>query len=297
MRCAPLRRLLITLCFLAGAPPANAEPKPELPSPPQIQEEIWGLPFELPTLAYVVRPVGNGRFPLVVMNHGVSLDAKARSFFPLVEFRDAAVWFARQGYMVVAPVGPGYGGGGFDVPERGIFGPFFSHVGPCDKPNFRGAGLAVATIDSWIIDYMIAQKVVQPEKVIVVGQSAGGWGAIALSSQNPASVRAIIIFAAGRGGHLGGKPNNNCAPDKLVEATGEFGKTSRIPMLWLYSENDTYFGPPLVERMHDAFTAAGGDAEFHMLPPVGNEGHFLIQNIDVKPPWTLLITDFLQRHP
>jgi dienelactone hydrolase len=297
MRCAPLRRLLITLCFLAGAPPANAEPKPELPSPPQIQEEIWGLPFELPTLAYVVRPVGNGRFPLVVMNHGVSLDAKARSFFPLVEFRDAAVWFARQGYMVVAPVGPGYGGGGFDVPERGIFGPFFSHVGPCDKPNFRGAGLAVATIDSWIIDYMIAQKVVQPEKVIVVGQSAGGWGAIALSSQNPASVRAIIIFAAGRGGHLGGKPNNNCAPDKLVEATGEFGKTSRIPMLWLYSENDTYFGPPLVERMHDAFTAAGGDAEFHMLPPVGNEGHFLIQNIDVKPPWTLLIADFLQRHP
>jgi dienelactone hydrolase len=297
MRCAPLRRLLITLCFLAGAPPANAEPKPELPSPPQIQEEIWGLPFELPTLAYVVRPVGNGPFPLVVMNHGVSLGAKARSFFPLVEFRDAAVWFARQGYMVVAPVGPGYGGGGFDVPERGIFGPFFSHVGPCDKPNFRGAGLAVATIDSWIIDYMNARKVVQPEKVIVVGQSAGGWGAIALSSQNPASVRAIIIFAAGRGGHLGGKPNNNCAPDKLVEATGEFGKTSRIPMLWLYSENDTYFGPPLVERMHDAFTAAGGDAEFHMLPPVGNEGHFLIQNIDVKPPWTLLITDFLQRHP
>jgi dienelactone hydrolase len=297
MRCAPLRRLLITLCFLAGAPPANAEPKPELPSPPQIQEEIWGLPFELPTLAYVVRPVGNGPFPLVVMNHGVSLGAKARSFFPLVEFRDAAVWFARQGYMVVAPVGPGYGGGGFDVPERGIFGPFFSHVGPCDKPNFRGAGLAVATIDSWIIDYMNARKVVQPEKVIVVGQSAGGWGAIALSSQNPASVRAIIIFAAGRGGHLGGKPNNNCAPDKLVEATGEFGKTSRIPMLWLYSENDTYFGPPLVERMHDAFTAAGGDAEFHMLPPVGNEGHFLIQNIDVKPPWTPLITDFLQRHP
>ena len=104
MRCAPLRRLLITLCFLAGAPPANAEPKPELPSPPQIQEEIWGLPFELPTLAYVVRPVGNGPFPLVVMNHGVSLGAKARSFFPLVEFRDAAVWFARQGYMVVAPV-------------------------------------------------------------------------------------------------------------------------------------------------------------------------------------------------
>ena len=80
-----------------------------------MQEEVWGLPVELPTFAYVVHTVGNGPFPLVVMNHGVSLDAKQRSFFPLVEFRGAAFWFARQGYMVVAPVAPGYGGGGFDV--------------------------------------------------------------------------------------------------------------------------------------------------------------------------------------
>lgn len=293
MRSAILQSLLMTLLVLAGASSGTAEPA----SPPQLQEEVWGLPYDLPTLAYVVHPVGNGPFPLVVMNHGVSLDAKARSMFPLVEFRNAAFWFARQGYMVVAPVGPGYGGGGFDVPERGLFGPFFSHVGPCEKPNFRGVGLAIATLDSWIIDYMIARKAVQPDKVLVVGQSAGGWGAIALSSQNPPPVRAIIVFAAGRGGRVGGKPNNNCAPDKLVEATGAFGQTSRTPMLWLYSENDTYFGPELAKRMHEAFTTAGGDAEFHMLGPVGDDGHFLIHSADATPQWTSLILDFLQRHP
>jgi dienelactone hydrolase len=293
MRDAILRRLLIASLLLIGARCAAAEPTP----PPQLQEEVWALPLELPTLAYVVHPVGDGSFPLVVMNHGVSLNAKERSFFPLVEFRDAAFWFARQGFMVVAPVGPGYGGGGFDVPERGLFGPFFSHVGPCENPNFRGAGLAIATLDGWIIDYMIANKAVRPEKVVVVGQSAGGWGAIALSSKNPSSVRAIITFAAGRGGRVGGKPNNNCAPDKLVEATAELGKTSRIPMLWLYSENDTYFGPELAKRMHEAFTAAGGDAEYHMLPAVGGDGHFLIHSTDAMPLWTSLVVDFLQRHP
>jgi dienelactone hydrolase len=293
MRSAPLRTLLMTLFLFAGTLSAKAE----LSSPPQLQEEVWGLPFELPTLAYVVHPVGNGPFPLAVMNHGVSLNPKERSFFPLVEFRNAAFWFARQGYMVVAPVGPGYGGGGFDVPERGLYGPFFSSVGPCDKPNFRGAGLAIAKLDGWIIDYFIAQKAVQPNKVIVVGQSAGGWGAIALSSQNPASVRAIITFAAGRGGRVGGKPNNNCAPDELVEATAGFGKTSHIPMLWLYSENDTYFGPELTKRMHEAFTAAGGDAEYHMLPAVGGDGHFLIHAVDAMPLWTPLVDDFLKRHP
>lgn len=298
MGSALLRTLLVASLLLVGARflgarSADAEPSP----PPPLQEEVWGLPFELPTLAYVVHPIGNGPFPLVVMNHGVSLNAKERSFFPLVEFRDAAFWFARQGYMVVAPVGPGYGGGGFDVPERGLFGPFFSHVGPCEKPNFRGAGLAIATLDGWIIDYMITRKEVQPGKVIVVGQSAGGWGAIALSSQNPSSVRAIITFAAGRGGRVGGKPNNNCAPDELVEATAAFGKTSRIPMLWLYSENDTYFGPALTKRMHEAFTGAGGDAEYHMLPAVGGDGHFLIHSVDAMPQWTSLVLDFLQRHP
>lgn len=293
MRIAFARTWLIISLLLAGATAVEAQQS----TAPQLHEEIWGLPLELPTLAYVVHPVGDGPFPLIVMNHGVSLNAKERRFFPLVEFRGAAFWFARQGYMVVAPVGPGYGGGGIDVPERGLFGQFFSDVGPCDKPNFRGVGLATALLDNWIIDYMIARNVVEPGNVIVVGQSAGGWGAIALSSQNSASVRAIITFAAGRGGHVDGKPNNNCAPDKLVEATAAFGSTSRIPMLWLYSENDTYFGPELTKRMHEAFTAAGGDAEYHMLPAVAGDGHFLIHSEDAMPQWTPLVLDFLRRHP
>lgn len=83
----------------------------------------------------------------------------------------------------------------------------------------------------------------------MVGQSAGGWAAMALSSVNPPQVKAVIIFAAGRGGRVGGKPNNNCAPDRLVEATADFGRTSRVPMLWIYIENDTFFGPELSKRM------------------------------------------------
>jgi hypothetical protein len=48
-------------------------------------------------------PSATERFRFAVMNHGVSLNAHERSFFPLVEFRDAAMWFARRGYLVVAP--------------------------------------------------------------------------------------------------------------------------------------------------------------------------------------------------
>ena len=31
------------------------------------------------------------------------MDPRERSFFPLIEFRDAAFWFARRGYLVVSP--------------------------------------------------------------------------------------------------------------------------------------------------------------------------------------------------
>jgi dienelactone hydrolase len=260
-----------------------------------IQEEIWALPLPIPMFAYVVRPVGDGLFPLAIMNHGVSLNPRDRSLFPLVEFRDAAVWFARRGYFVVAPVGSGYGASATDVPERGIYGPFFSKVGKCSNPNFRDPGLAVAQVDLWIIDFLASENRTLPNDVLVVGQSAGGWAAIALSSLNPPPIKAIITFAAGRGGRVDGKPNNNCAPDRLVEATGEFGRTSRVPMLWIYIENDTFFGPALSKRMHEAFTAAGGRAEYHLLPPFADEGHFLVGSASSISMWSPLVEGFLDR--
>jgi dienelactone hydrolase len=289
-----LRSLIAALLFLLPGliTPSCAD---DQAASRRIQEEIWALPLPLPMFAYVVRPVGDGPFPLAVMNHGVSMTPTGRSFFPLVEFRDAAKWFAQRGYLVVAPVGSGYGAAAIDIPEHGLYGPFFSKVGKCSNPNFRAPGLAVAQVDLWIIDYMTAEKRIVPKDVIVVGQSAGGWASIALSSLNPPQVKAIITFAAGRGGRVDGKPNNNCAPDKLVEATGEFGYTSRVPMLWIYIENDTFFGPALSKRMHEAFTTAGGNAEYHLVPPFGSDGHFFVGSPDAIPIWSPIVSKFLDQ--
>ena len=284
--------LLVAVVLAAPNPCRSADNRTLLP----IQEEVWALPLIQPTVAYVVHPVGHGPFPLAVMNHGVSLNARERGFFPLVEFRDAAMWFARRGYLVVAPTGPGYGAMALEAPELGLFPVFYSKIGACENPNFRDAGMAAALLDKWIIDYMTGQKYAVPDSAIVIGQSAGGWGAIALSSQNLPSVKAIITFAAGRGGRVGGKPNNNCAPDKLVEATAAFGQSARTPMLWIYVENDTFFGPDLSRRMHAAYTGAGGSAEYHLLPPFGSDGHFFIDSPDAIPQWSPLVSQFLDEH-
>ena len=111
----PLSSIVISLILpslvLAG-------PETERPPAPQVHEELWAIPSSpMPMLAYLIRPIGDGPFPLVVMNHGVSLDAKERSYFPVIEFRDAALWFARRGYVVVAPVRPGYGATAIEIPR------------------------------------------------------------------------------------------------------------------------------------------------------------------------------------
>ena len=166
---------------------------------------------------------------------------------------------------------------------------------PEDRKFWEQEGEAIAKINLWIIEYMTRLKRIVPDSAIVIGQSAGGWGSIALASVNPPSVKAVITFAAGRGGRVDGKPNNNCAPDKLVEATAAFGSTSRVPMLWMYIENDTYFGPELSKRMHAAFTAAGGKAEYHLFPPHGGDGHFFVDTADAVQIWSPVVSAFLDK--
>src|SRR5689334_8116392 len=213
-----LKRLLVLLILLTSLPTLNhSAAVDDVAASPKIQEEIWALPFPLPVLAFVVRPVGDGPFPLVIMNHGIALGLQERSMFPAIEYRAAAQWFAKQGNFVISPVR--YGASSLDDKDQGLYGSVFAHVGSCENPNFRGPGLAIATLNEWVIDYMSKKKIIQPGKVVVVGQSGGGWGSIALASLNPSSVQAVVTFAAGRGGRVDGKPNNNCAPDKLVAAT------------------------------------------------------------------------------
>lgn len=264
---------------------------------PRLDERLLVLPLPIPVLAYVVRPLVDAPLPLVVMNHGETLDPRERSFYPTVEFRDAAFWFARRGHLVVVPIRPGFGSSAIDLPDQGVFSTYFGTVGKCTDASFRTAGIAIARLNQWVIDYVVGQKLASGSGTIVVGQSGGGWGALAFSSLNPSGVRAVITFEAGRGGRVEGKPNNNCNPEKLIEAAREFGSSARVPTLSIYTENDTYFGPALSGKLLEAYNAAGGQGEYHLVPPFGNEGHFLIDDPKAIPIWSPIVSRFLEAHP
>jgi dienelactone hydrolase len=284
------------LASVWAASVALAGPIASIPGPVDAQgsvgrRQLWRVPSNDPDVLMfttVFRPAGNGPFPLVVMNHGTTQNPLQRHYFPLLEFEAAALWFVGQGFVVAAPQRPGHG-------ETG--GVYLEDQGKCSADEFLAAGKAGAANIQKTIDYFRTQSFVRPDQVIVVGQSAGAWDTLAFVAGDPSGIRAAIEFEGGRGGHYEGRPNNNCRPDQLIEAAGILGRTSRIPTLWLYTENDTFFGPKLSGEMFKAWKAAGGNGEYHLFPPFKEEGHLLVDYPQGVAIWSPVVKQFLASHP
>jgi hypothetical protein len=64
-------------------------------------------------------------------------------------------------------------------------------------------------------------------------------------------------------------------------------------MLWVYTDNDHFFPPPLPEKFHRAFTEGGGKAKFIKAGPIGKDGHHLFTSLAGIPVWTPLVDAFL----
>lgn len=250
------------------------------------------IPFAaagVPMHATFYRPAGAGPFRLAVINHGSNeADATARIAMPMPTFPVLTQWLLAHGYAVLVPERPGHGITG---------GPYLEDQGACDQPDYVTSGKRTADAIAAAIAYaMHTEGASLRGKAVVIGNSAGGWGALALAARNPADVGSVINFAGGRGGHDRGRAFHNCSPDRLVAAAGTFGRTARVPTLWLYAENDSYFPPDLSRRMAAAFAAGGGKVDYRLLPPVGREGHALIEAPLSVAPWPPIVARFLARN-
>jgi dienelactone hydrolase len=237
--------------------------------------------------ASLCRPASPGPARLVVIAHGSPPNASARPRMTLTPCESEAVrWFTGRGYAVALFMRRGYGGTG---------GSWAEGAGPCARADYVHAGLETARDIAAAIDAATARPGVRPDGVVVLGQSAGGWGAVAYDSQPHPKAAAFISMAGGRGGHVDGEPNENCRPDALAAAAGQFGARATTPMLWVYAANDSFFAPPIAAAMHDSFTAAGGQAEFHAVGPYGSDGHRLFFGPGGSAVWGPIVAAYLTR--
>jgi dienelactone hydrolase len=233
------------------------------------REQQWLVPSPDPDIAahaILFRPPGDGPFRLAVIAHASVQNVLRRAQMPQPEYRALAAWLVARGFAVLVPERPGHGATG---------GKYLEDQGGCDEADYSHSGHATAGEISAALNYLRGQSFIKPDGAIIVGHSAGGWGALALAGADTPGVAAIIAFAPGRGGHANDFPNQVCAPHTLISAAAEFGKGARVPVTWLVAANDSYFAPELSRKLADAFRAGSARVDFHVLAASGSEGHWL----------------------
>lgn len=250
--------LALGLSALAAIPAFAQETILRIPTPGTIDGMV----------TRVCRPPNVARAPLVVIAHGSPANPAQRAGAqPWRCTSEAARFFLARGYVVAFPLRRGYG-------ETG--GAWAEEFGSCGDADFVRGGRGTAADLATAIEHMHREPYVRPGRTLVIGHSAGGFGAMALAANVPSGVLGLVNVAGGRGGRPGSAATEStCSPERLVSAASTFGGGARVPMLWIYARNDSFFSPGLAARLHAAYTAAGGRARLVMAPPFGADGHRL----------------------
>ena len=193
--------------------------------------------------------------PLLVLNHGRAPGAPERLALGRAQFSAPSKWFAQRGFVVAVPTRIGYGVTG---------GPDVEYTGSCQQKNYSPGYAASAAETLAVIDYLRGWKEVAKDRTVVAGILFGGTTAITIAAMNLPGVQATINFAGGGGGDPKSHLEKPYGQPKLKQLFTEYGKTAHTPTLWIYAENDRYFGPRLPKVWFDAFKAAGGYGQFVM---------------------------------
>ncbi len=277
------RSLRLLLLALLVASPSLAQAQAE----PPLTRQFFRLPamFDGQVLALEameIRPRGPGPFPLAIIAHGTPAMPAQRQRYTVEQYGTVASELARHGFVAVAVMRRGFGASE---------GSFAETTGPCGQSRYAEAGLESARDLAETLRIMATQPYVDARRAIVVGQSAGGFAALALAAQVPPGLAAVINFAGGRGRY----PDRNavCEPEKLVAAMAQFGRATRVASLWIYAENDQSFPPDLARALHQAYRAGGAPAELAMQPPFRDDGHRLF--LEGVERWRPVLDRFLQR--
>jgi dienelactone hydrolase len=228
-------------------------------------EEVLSIPttwagFDTHLTATLYLPKGAGPHPLAVLNHGTA-GLSGRREYERERMPLQSQWFLERGFAVLIPMRRGHGSSTPPIAES---------YGFCLSPDYVASSGEGADDIASGIRWVAEHRPIDAQQILLVGQSSGGMASLGLASRGFPGVRGVVNFAGGKGAIM---PGVICRRERLVEAMRELGRTTRVPTLWIYSENDRTFEPELAQAMHQAFTESGGAAELWMAPPFLNNGH------------------------
>jgi len=219
---------------------------------------IAGHVFRLEGLL-VKRADATGPLPIALITHGKPANSQKMLDTHPKEYLGQARDMAKRGWLAAVVIRRGFGQSDGPMPAPTS----------CRSKSLVEHFSADADDLQATLDVLSQRPDADPRRVIALGVSDGGAAVLALAARNPLQLRGVVNIS-------GGLRFLDCPKEEeLVAAFKAFGTTSRVPSLWLYANNDSYFGPDLVQRMRNAFLDGGGDAKLVMFDPIGQDGHYL----------------------
>ncbi len=267
-----------------GSPPASASPAPAAAAPEPLDAELresvhrvevtvsdyYGRTETRPVVITVFRPPGEGRRPLLILNHGRAVDAY-RHLQGRQRYLPQARWFVARGFVVMVPTRIGYGETttGFD-PE---------YLPAC------AGGASLARKEEAVVRQIAAVRAFALEQPdvdrgdwVIAGQSLGGYVAVTVAQRAPPGLRAAINFSGGFGGNPETRREAPCGAGEWERALARRSASGAEPAppvtsLWLYWANDHYWGAEIPQRWHRAFLDGGGRGAFQQFAAIDGDGH------------------------
>lgn len=241
--------LLISFRAAAEEPPI---------SPQQLVRESLLVPIQIDGAevsldAFILRPKGDGPFPLAVLTVG-QITMKDRSALSPIYFHYQAAEFARRGWATVFFLRRGYGKSG---------GQADGWSDSCSAENVAAIAKNIAAEYEAVFRHFAAQPFVDRTRLLAVGQGTAGAGVAALAGSPPEGLRGVVNFGATGG---------SCPDAALLPSIEAAGRAAKVPALCVYAENDVSMPPNRVKLFFDAYRQAGGKGDLVVTAPFEKEG-------------------------
>lgn len=242
--------------------------------------------------ALVVRSAtAKGRLPVAILTHGkprLPADmAKIRGPLLAPEARD----LAHRGYLAVAVIRRGYGQSD-GTPGQATNAPYAK----CDQAALRQYFAVEADDLEGALRAIAERPDADATRVIALGGSVGGGAALALAARKPPGLK-VVVNLAGATRLTDAQGKLVCPQDVPIAALASFGRETKTPTLWIYSENDSNFGPDAARKVHAAYVAQGGVGELKIVPSLHPaDGHNVFELPAGRQRWLAALDPFLRTH-
>ncbi len=222
----------------------------------------------------VFRPPGSGPFPLAVINHGkASGNPRFQDRYrPLV----AARYFLERNYAVFVPMRQGFS------KSEGSFVDGGCNVESNGRTQAEDIHATIAA--AHLLPY------VDRSRTVVVGQSHGGWTTLAYGASQPhESVKGLVNFA-------GGFRQDSCPAweNTLARAAGNLGADTKIPAIWFYADNDSYWPRTVSDAMFANYSAGNPKSTFVAYGTYERDGHSVFGDRRGRVIWEAHLARFLK---